>query len=78
MSTAETTKRLAAPRLRNRVVLGYYLLSIATGAFLLFAHGRLAFAADLVAALLYLTVTALLYGFSGPRDGSSDRKEERI
>ena len=68
MSNAEMMERIAktAPRFRARFVVSYYLLTILTGAFLLFFHGRLAFAADLIASVCYLAVTALFYDLSKP------------
>ncbi len=68
MSNAEMMERIAmaSPRLRARFVASYYLLTILTGAFLLFFHGRLAFAADLIASVCYLAVTALFYDLSKP------------
>ncbi len=68
MSNAEMMERLAmaSPRLRARFVASYYLLTILTGAFLLFFHGRLAFAADVIASVCYLAVTALFYDLSKP------------
>jgi hypothetical protein len=64
MSTAEIAKRItqASPRVRSRFIGIYYLLTIVTGIFVLYFHGRLAFAADLVVGILYLAVTAFLYG----------------
>lgn len=49
---------------RNTFVGAYYVLTILTGAVLLFFHGRLAFAADFIASVLYLVVTAFWYGAS--------------
>jgi len=68
MSNAEMMERITktAPRFRARFVVSYYLLTILTGSFLLFFHGRLAFAADLVASVCYLAVTALFYELSKP------------
>jgi len=72
MSNVEMMERIAktAPRLRARFVVFYYLLTILTGALLLFSHGRLAFAADLIASLCYLAVTALFYDLSRPASRS--------
>jgi len=51
------------------------LLSILTGMIFLFIHGRLAFAADLVAAAFYVAATALFYGLSaGTSSHGSDRQ----
>ena len=68
MSNAEMMERIAktAPRFRARFVVSYYLLTILTGVFLLFFHGRFAFAADLMASVCYLAVTALFYDLSKP------------
>ena len=68
MSNVERMERIAktAPRLKARFVVSYYLITILTGAFLLLFHGRLAFAADLIASLCYLGVTALFYDLSKP------------
>jgi hypothetical protein len=68
MSNAEMMERIAktAPRFKARFVFSYYLLTILTGAFLLFFHGRLAFVADLIASVCYLAVTALFYDLSKP------------
>jgi len=72
MSNVEMMERIAktAPRLRARFVVFYYLLTMLTGSFLLFFHGRLAFAADLIASLCYLAVTALFYDLSRPASRS--------
>jgi hypothetical protein len=72
MSTAEITKRIteASPRVRSRFIGIYYLLTIVTGVFVLFFHGRLAFAADLVVGILYLAVTAFLYGVTASANKS--------
>ena len=66
MSTVEITKRMAeaSPSFRTKVVLGYYLLSVVTGVFFFFVHGKWGFAGDLVAAVVYLAATALFYGLS--------------
>lgn len=66
MSTTEMMERIAeaSPRLQAKLVGVYYLITILTGAFILFFHGRLAFAADIVAAAFYLGVTAVLYELS--------------
>jgi hypothetical protein len=61
MSTLLARISAASPRLRGKFVAVYYLLTIMTGAFILFFHGRLAFAADVLVAIFYLLVTAVLY-----------------
>jgi len=72
MSNVEMMDRIAKTvlRFRARFVVSYYLLTILTGSFLLFFHGRLAFAADLIASVCYLAVTALFYDLSKPASGS--------
>jgi len=52
------------PRHRARFVFAYYLLTMLTGAFVLFFHGRLAFTADLIATVFYIAVTTLFYELS--------------
>ena len=66
MSTAQITKPIAQPqlRVRQKFVGAYYLLTILTGAFILFFQGKLAVVADLVVGVCYLAVTALLYAWS--------------
>jgi hypothetical protein len=54
----------SAAHLKTNFVVGYYLLTIVTSTIILFAHGKLAFAADLFAGLFYLAVTAVLYDLS--------------
>jgi hypothetical protein len=68
MSTAEMMERIAGglPRHRAKLVGAYYVLTILTGAFILFFHGRVAFAADLVVAVFYIAATALFYDLSKP------------
>lgn len=74
MSTVEITKPIAgdSARLKTALVLAYYLLSIGTGAFLLFVRG--AFAVDVAVVVLYLAVTVVFYclclGVSGRRGQS--------
>lgn len=63
MSTVEITKRMAATSagFRGKLVVAYYVLTIVTGVFVLFFRGRLAFAADVAVAILYLAVTVLFW-----------------
>lgn len=77
MSTIEILKRIgkSSPRVASKFVGLYYLLTILTGAFVLFFHGRFAFAADLLAGIFYLVVTAFLYGFSA---STRSRKNQGI
>jgi len=76
MSTIEITKRLPAstPRVASKFIGLYYILTILTGVFVLFFHGRFAFAADLLAGIFYLVVTAFLYGFSASTNSRSDQR----
>jgi len=63
------------PRHRAKFVITYYLLTILTAVFVLFFHGRLAFAADLIATVFYIAMTALFYDLSKPvnrRKGGAD------
>jgi hypothetical protein len=75
MSTVEITQHIAEkpPRRGSRFVPAYYLLTILTGAFLFFFHGRLAFALDLFVGIFYLVVTAFLYGVSTSRQKTTTR-----
>jgi hypothetical protein len=75
MSTAQVTKRIteAPPRLRDKFIGAYYLLTVVTGVFVLFFHGRLAFAADLGAGAFYLIVTAFFYRMSAAANRSNRR-----
>jgi VIT1/CCC1 family predicted Fe2+/Mn2+ transporter len=79
MTTHEITRAMTPEpsRLRARLVGVYYLLTIATGVFILFFHGRIAFIADLLVAVVYLAVTAFLYGWSasGNREKSVRRED---
>jgi hypothetical protein len=77
MSTAEMMGQItkASPRFRAKFVGVYYLLTILTGAFVLFFHGRSAFAADLIAAVFYIAVTTLFYDLSKPANKSDERNQ---
>ena len=72
MSTAQITRPIAPSpqRIRPKFIGAYYLLTILTGAFILFFHGRMAFVADLLVAISYLAITAFLYG----RSSSENRR----
>jgi hypothetical protein len=74
MRTAETTKQSTVSP-RSKLIGAYYLLTIFTGAFILFFHGKLAFAADLCIGLFYLVVTAFLYAGSAAANKGNVRKE---
>lgn len=64
MSTAQIMERSGkpSPHPGARFVGAYYLLTLVVCAVLLFFHGRLAFAADLITAVFYIAVTALFCG----------------
>jgi hypothetical protein len=65
MSTTEITKPIAeSSRSRVEFVGMYYVLTILMGAFVLLCHGRMAFAADAIATVFYVAVTALFYELS--------------
>lgn len=64
-----------AIRHRSKFVGIYYLLTIFMGTFVLFFHGRQAFAADLVATTFFLALTAFFYGLSRPIPGKNGRTE---
>jgi len=73
MSTTEIVQRIETPSsARGKSVVGYYVLTILTGAFVLFFHGRSAFVVDLVAGVFYLVVTAFLYALSKPVKRAKD------
>ena len=69
MSTAEIMKRIeeTSPRVRDKFVGVYYLLTIATGTFVLLS--RSSFAVDVIAGIFYIAVTAFLYVLSRPVNG---------
>jgi len=71
MSTTEIVQRIETPS-SGKSVVGYYVLTILTGAFVLFFHGRSAFVVDLVAGVFYLVVTAFLYALSKPVKRAKD------
>jgi hypothetical protein len=68
MTTAVMTGRIAeaSPCLKARIAGVFYLLTILTGAFSLFASGRLGVAANLIAAVCYIAVTLLFYDIFKP------------
>lgn len=75
MSTVEITNRMpgTSPGIRTKVVVAYYLLSVVTGAFFFFFHGRLGSVVDVIAGAFYFVATGLLYTLS--RRGSDQRKK---
>jgi hypothetical protein len=78
MSTVQISKQISgtSPRVGSKFIGAYYLLTISTGAFVLFFHGRLAFAVDLVVGVSYLAVTALLYVLSASAHKSKGLAKE--
>ena len=79
MSTHGISKSMTMgpSRLRARFVGAYYLLTLASGTFILFFHGRMALVADLLVAISYLAITAFLYGRSATenrRDSAARRR----
>jgi hypothetical protein len=66
MNTSEMKERIAeaSPHFKARITGIFYLVTIATGLVVLFAHGRLGLVFDLVACACYIAVTALFYELS--------------
>lgn len=66
MNTAALTKQISEskPRVNSKFVGAYYLLTISIGVFVLFFRGGWAFAVDVLVGVLYLAITAFLYGAS--------------
>ncbi len=69
MGTAALSKQISEAKsgVGSRSIGAYYLVTILTGAFVLLFHGRFAFAADVFVGIVYLTVTAFLYGLSASK-----------
>jgi len=80
MTTTGITRAMTAEssRLRAKFVGAYYLLTIATGAFILYFHGRMAFLADLLVGISYLAVTAFLYGWSASANRRKSMRREDL
>jgi DMSO reductase anchor subunit len=72
MGEAVTMKRIAeaSPRFRAGITAAFYLLTMLMGGLVLFVHGRLALAVDLIATVCYAAVTALFYDLSRPVTGT--------
>jgi hypothetical protein len=66
MSTSEMKERIAeaSPRFKARITGVFYLITILTGAVVLFAHGRLGLVLDLIVSVCYIALTALFYELS--------------
>jgi len=62
-----------ATRYRGRFVALYYLLTIVMGVFVLLFHGRVALAADVIATVFYLALTALFYDLSKTANRNKER-----
>ena len=74
MSTAQITKGLPEqPPVRARFVGIYYMVTIVTGILVLSFHGKLAFAFDFLAGILFLILTAFFYGVSRPPAAKRER-----
>jgi hypothetical protein len=54
----------ASPRFKAGVTGLFYLVTVLTGGAVLFAHGKLGFVFDLIAAACYIGVSALFYELS--------------
>jgi intracellular septation protein A len=63
MTAAVMMERIAgaSPRLKAKIAGVFYLITFLTGGLALFIHGRLGFAAGLVAGACYIAVTLLFY-----------------
>ncbi len=72
MNRVEMKNRIAegSPRLKAAMTGVFYLFTIIAAGIVLFVHGRLTFAVDLIAALCYLAVTALFYDLFKPASKS--------
>jgi hypothetical protein len=72
-------KRIAEspPRYNDRIVGAYYLLTMLAGVLVIFFHGRLVFAADLIATVVYIGITKLFYTLSKKRLARDDRNLSR-
>ena len=68
MSAAVAMKRIveASPRLKTRITVAFYLVTILMGGLVLLVPGRLALLVDLIATACYLAVAALFYDLSKP------------
>jgi hypothetical protein len=66
MSTSQITKQISetSPRRMTRFVGVYYLLTLLTGTFVLFSHGRPALAIDVALTFFYLALTVVFYALS--------------
>jgi hypothetical protein len=73
MSTAQITHLLESRNLRTKFVVAYYVLTIFTGAFLLFFHGSMALVVDFLVSVVYVAVTALLYLLSNSSSSGKER-----
>jgi hypothetical protein len=68
------TRAIAAapPRHQSGIVGAHYLLTTFACLFVLFFHGRLALAADLIATIVYIAGTILFYSLSKKPDTRQD------
>jgi hypothetical protein len=66
MGSVSTMKRIAeaSPGFSARITAAFYLLTILLGGLVLFVHGKLGLAIDLIATACYIALTALFYDLS--------------
>jgi VIT1/CCC1 family predicted Fe2+/Mn2+ transporter len=79
MSTNKAMQRIetASTRLRANLVGAYYLLTVLTCSVILFFHGSQALVVHVIVTIVYLGITAFLYGVSKPVLSKPGRKQER-
>lgn len=78
MSTAKTIGQVGETTpVKTRFVGAYYVLTLATCAFVLFFHGKLAFTADVITGIFFVGMTAYMYGLSRTANRRSGHKRER-
>jgi hypothetical protein len=79
MGSVSTMKRIAeaSPRFSARITAAFYLLTILLGGLVLFVHGKLALAIDLIATACYIAVTALFYDLSRTGERNHGRSGRR-
>lgn len=75
MGTASTMRQItqASPHCGARLTAAFYVLTILLGGIVLFVHGRMALAIDLIATACYIALTALFYDLSIKAERRYDR-----